>query len=126
VWIVLGSALVLAAALAAAARGRRRPREAPVLAGPTRASKALAALREAPDEGLADAFAEVVAARLGTPAAAAIAPDLEARLVAAGVEPGAAARVARALEALVASRYGGSAPAPSREELLALAGAVSR
>ena len=73
---------------------------------------------------LADAFAEYLAEHLGCPAASVIAPDLPARLEAAGVPPDLAARTAALLELLIAARYGGSpgdgAQAQARELVDAL------
>jgi MYXO-CTERM domain-containing protein len=92
--------------------------------GSTSAGVDLAALRarlDAPDADLAGAFQDLIAARLGAPPAAAVAPDLAARLARAGVEASTAGEVARAMESLVAARYGSAAGAPARTALLALA-----
>jgi hypothetical protein len=82
-----------------------------------RARAAAAALGTAAD--LADAFAEFLAAHLRCPRAAVIAPDLEARLAAAGVPGDLARRAAATLERLVAARYGGEAPGRSGVDSLA-------
>ena len=62
----------------------------------------------APD--LTSALTHYLAARLQCASAAVIAPDLKARLTAAGVPEALAARAAALLEELVAARYGGIAP----------------
>lgn len=60
-----------------------------------------------------EALAEFLAAHLSCPTAAVITPDLATRLEAAGVPAELAARTAAQLAALVAARYGGSAPSRS-------------
>lgn len=60
-----------------------------------------------------EALAGYVGDRLGVPAPAVIAPDLAARLVAAGLEAHAAAAVAAAVERGTAARYGGGEPLPA-------------
>jgi hypothetical protein len=57
-----------------------------------------------------DALAGYLGDRLGVAAAAVIAPDLAARLVAAGLAAADAASVAAAIERGTAARYGGGAP----------------
>ena len=59
--------------------------------------------------GAADALAEYLAAHLDAPVAAIVAPDLDRRLVAAGVAPDLAARTAEILAHHVAARYGAPA-----------------
>ena len=63
--------------------------------------------RSRAESDLAAAFTEYLAARLRCPAASVIAPDLPARLTAAGVHAELADRAATLLESLVAERYGG-------------------
>ncbi len=68
------------------------------------------------------AFAEFLAARLGCPAAAVIAPDLPQRLLAAGVPTALAERATLALRRWVAARYGAAdAEQEDRDALAALA-----
>ena len=62
-------------------------------------------------------LAQYLAARLGRPPPAVIAPDLEDRLSAAGVSGELSARAAGLLAGLVAARYGGPAPRDAREEV---------
>jgi hypothetical protein len=105
-------------------RGRRRGRGSPVPPSLNRRKAALAALHAAarrPGADLAPAFAEVLAAQLDVPPAAAIGTDIAARLTESGAEPEVAERAAAVLERLVAARYGG-APAgeDARDEALAL------
>ena len=57
------------------------------------------------------ALLEHAAAILDRPAAAAVDVALEARLVERGLDPSLAARLAAAVEATVAARYGGRPPA---------------
>ena len=64
--------------------------------------------RDRAQSDLADAFTEYLAARLHCPAASVIAPDLPARLTAAGVRTELAIGAATLLERLVARRYGGA------------------
>jgi len=125
-------AAVVVAILAALGYGtwRRRRARAVAEADPMRArrSAALAALRAETSRPGADpsgAFAEVLAARLGCAPAAVIAPDLVARLVAAGVSAGEAARAAGTLERLVAARYGGRAAPIAGADLVAEAERVA-
>jgi hypothetical protein len=75
------------------ARGARRPCEQALARG------------EAP----LDAFAGYLAARLGVPPAAVIAPDLAERLAAAGLSADVAAAAAAAIDRGTAARYGGAA-----------------
>jgi hypothetical protein len=98
-----------------------RRRSVPAAAPRSHDHGALRARLAAPGADLASAFQALLAARLGAPESAVIAPDLAARLERAGASPDAARDGAAALEALVAARYGAPGPAPSRDTLLALA-----
>ncbi len=69
-----------------------------------------------PGSDPSQAFAEFLAERLRCPVPAVIGPDLERRLVAAGVPAELARRAGALLERLMAARYGGTAP-PAGEEL---------
>jgi hypothetical protein len=95
------AATLLAAALAILLWRRARRRGAPA-PGPA------AAFRAHVGTDVAAAFTEYLAARLRCPSAAVIAPDLPARLAAAGVPAALATRTATLLEELVAARYGGT------------------
>jgi hypothetical protein len=77
-----------------------------------RARAAAKACRSRLDRGEAplEALAGYLGDRLGVPAAAVIAPDLSARLVAAGLDASAAAAVVAAIERGTAARYGGGEP----------------
>lgn len=84
-----------------------------------RPSEAALRMREALDRGEVDAAAALssyLATRLGCAPAAVIAPDLPRRLEAASIGADVARRTARALEHLVAARYG-EAPRVERAEL---------
>jgi hypothetical protein len=105
-------ALPLAAAAATWVLARRR--------GPAEEGGARARFEERAATDLAAAFTEYLAARLGCPPAAVIAPDLEARLAAAGVPREAAARAAALVERLVGARYGGRAEEDAATEAQAL------
>jgi hypothetical protein len=89
-----------------------------------RAARPGAPAAESPPTDAGEAFLARVAERLGTTRAAVVSPDLAARLVARGVAPDVARRVAAAAEAVVAARYGG--PPVDREALPPLAAAGSR
>jgi hypothetical protein len=99
---LLIGALALAAALATLLWLRARRRSAP-------APAPAATFRDRVGTDVAAAFTEYLAARLQCPLAAVIAPDLEARLTAAGVPGVLAERAAMLIEDLVAARYGGTA-----------------
>ncbi len=90
-----------------------------------RARGALASFRTEITRDGADpaaAFADFLAARLGCPAAAVIAPDLTQRLLTAGVPSALAGRAALALHRAVAVRYGAAgARQEDRDALAALA-----
>ena len=90
-----------------ALRAARRRAAADVLGA--RARAAHRQLERALHDGVdaAAALAQYLGDRLGLPAAAAIGPDLAERLQAAGIDGELAARVAAALEAGTAARYGG-------------------
>ncbi len=107
IWPIVVALAVVAAAIAfLLARSRRRVE----LPDPhrVRVTGALEKLRRTgPGPGLADAFAEFLAAYLRCPPAAVIGPDLPARLAEEGLAPGLATRAAETLERLVAARYGG-------------------
>lgn len=128
--LVAAAAAAILAALGYGLRRRRRVR-AEAAADPVRARlrSALGALhawqaaRGSTDPS--DAFAELLAARLDCPAAAAISPDLASRLAAAGVGRDDAAHAAAVVERLVAARYGGTSPDAPPEDLLALAERVA-
>jgi hypothetical protein len=113
-----GIAGIAAAALVVAIR-RRRARARASAAGPT----ALDVLRTSlvrPEADVEGAFTAYAAAVLRCPPAAVVGPDFAARLAAAGVDGRRARRAADLVEALVASRYGGSA-APPPEAVLDVA-----
>ncbi|HEX5135684.1 MAG TPA: BatD family protein [Planctomycetota bacterium] len=89
-------------------RFRRRPEAEPDPEA-LRLREAFAALKArvaGGGPGLADAFADFLAAYLKCPRAAVIGPDLAARLLARGFPEPLAARAAALLEHLVAARYG--------------------
>ena len=121
-----GAAVVLMGAGVAVwlARRGRTANEAVADPAAERVVAAAAALRAAAASTRADlgsALAEFLAAGLGVPAAAAIGPDLAARLVAAGVPEARAREAASLLEALVAARYGGAIPADAPAAAAAIA-----
>lgn len=106
-------ALVVLVLAALTLRARRRARARATL-DPSMARKRAAAVafRERaahPNADLAAAFADVLAAHLDCPPAAVIAPDLEARLLAHGLESALAARAAATMDRLVHAGYGGGA-----------------
>ena len=127
--LALGAGLAIGAVLAR----RRAASSASSSSGEdhARVANAAQALRSAfatpgarPDD-LLDPLADFLAARLGCERAVVFDHECERRLIAHGMSPTAAARVARTLEALVHARYGDGAP-PSRAaltELLGLLGA---
>jgi hypothetical protein len=78
------------------------------------------------DADLSPAFIEVVAARLGCAPGAVVGRDLGTRLRAQGLTDDLAGRTVRAIDALMASRFGGQATSLDRAELLALAGDLER
>jgi MYXO-CTERM domain-containing protein len=98
---------------------RRRGRTESTSAGPDLA--ALRARLDAPDADLAGTFQDLIAARLAAPPAAAVAPDLAARLEQVGVDAATARETAATMEALIASRYGGGEASLPRVALAALA-----
>ena len=71
---------------------------------------------------LHEAYAEYLAARLRVPRPAVVDPSLGRQLSEAGIAPALAARSARMLEELVASRYGGSLPSNAAESCARLVG----
>lgn len=113
--LVAAAAAGLLAAWLLWRRARRRAERASDL-GKARLEAAVLALHAAarePGSPLAAAFAEVLAARLNTAAAAVIRGDLVERLTAAGLPPGLARRASATLDALVAARYGGAPAEPT-------------
>jgi hypothetical protein len=111
-----GAAIVFARRRAAA---RSRRPENPVRAAAERLRSTTATA------DVADAFAAFLGACLGVPAAAVIAPELAARLAAAGVPVDTAGRAAALLDGLVAARYGGAPAAPdARAAVLAAAAEI--
>jgi hypothetical protein len=103
------------------------PPETPV--EDTRLAAACTAVRVHAAEPGADRLAllaEVVAARLDAPRAAAISPHLAPRLVQAGVEREAARQAAGLLETLLALRYGALVADPGPEPVLQVAEALAR
>lgn len=111
----LGAVLLLLLAGGIAWRVRARAHGAATGddAGSVRLRSAVDVLNEIPvnePRGLADAFVEVLAARLRVPGSAVIAADLAARLRSAAVGPETALEAALVLEALVGARYGAVAP----------------
>lgn len=110
-WLAL-----VAAALAFALLLQRRE--------PARDVGALARFEQRAAADLAGAFTEYVAGRLDCPPAAVIAPDLEPRLVAAGVPRELAARAAALVERLVGARYGGKADEDAATEARTLVEAI--
>jgi hypothetical protein len=117
IMVVVAAVVIAAAAVALWARSRRRV--APPDPHRLRLEQALATLRATrKGPGLADSFAEFLAAYLRCPPAAVIGPDLPARLTAQGMDRGLATRAAATIERLVAERYGGGLG--GREDLAAL------
>jgi len=111
--VVLASAVVAAAGVLAALR-RRAGRRPPEDAADARVTAALDRFHREAATDLPGAFAEVVAAVLGCDAAAVVGPGLRDRLAAAGADAELVERAAVLVEELVASRYGGAAPAEAR------------
>jgi hypothetical protein len=127
-FLVAGSAAALVlvgGALWIAYRRRRRKAAASLDPEAERLLTALVHLRartSEPGADLSEPFAEVLAARLRQPRAAAVAPDLAARLTTAGVAPDVATEAATTMERLVQARYGGAALDPAaRDRILTLA-----
>ena len=125
-WIWVGvAALLVVGGLLFLVHRRHRPGARPVLdPAAERLAAAVRDLRAAVSGGgdLSEPFAEVLAARLGQPRAAAIAPDLAARLIAVGTRPEDAQEAARVMECLTAARYGGAPPDPTdRDRIFTLA-----
>ena len=119
-WITAVLAVCLVAIVVGSWSLRRRARRADPAA--ERARDAAAAFRENVARAGTDAgaaFTEYLAARLSCTSAAVISPDLERRLAARGAPTDLARRAARALDELVAARYGGRAHVAG-EELTAL------
>jgi len=109
---------LLLLALVLVLRRRRRARTAPAAAADL-VRTAAARFRVRLDEPGADPAAALVAflaALLGCPEPAVVAPDLERRLAARGMPPELAARAAAALEHLHGARFGGSAGDPAAAE----------
>src|SRR5690606_29832316 len=104
------------------ARARRRGDPATRRARSARATFEAAAGSFAADP--AEAYAEYLAARLGSHRAAVVAPDLRARLVRAGVGTELATAAAALLEELAAARYGGSAAADGHRRATAMVSAL--
>jgi hypothetical protein len=129
---VLGVATIVLALLVPplVRRARRRREGAAPDPAAARLRAALAALRSASPAdpaSFSDALAEALAAHLGVPAAAALSPDLEDRLVSSGLPRDLARRSADALLGLVDARYGGPpSPASSPARLEALARELER
>jgi len=123
----IAAAAVAVAAVAALLAWRRARRRATArLADPAAgdAADALDHCRRATGAELAPALADYLAARLRCPPAAVIAPDLAARLAAAGVPPPLAARAAAALTELTGARYRTRTPDGARPAGAASIGAL--
>lgn len=105
---VLGVPWLLALVIWRLQRARDRTRSDPLGERARRAAAVFAARRNASGSELADAFADYLAARLRCARAAVVGPDLDARLAAAGIPAALATRTARALQDLLAIRYGGA------------------
>jgi hypothetical protein len=120
---MLAAGLALPWLLAAAAWSARTARRRALAR--RRAGAALAAFaRATPGANPAQALAELIASHLGCAPAAVIAPGLAERLAAAGVPRELALQAQSQLEALVATRYGSSRPAPQAPALHELARAL--
>ncbi|MCU0725949.1 MAG: BatD family protein [Planctomycetes bacterium] len=108
-----GALLVVAAAVTVLlhrrSRGRPGPAERRILA----AGEAFRERVSRPGADLPEAFTAFLAARLGCTEAQVVAPDLRARLLAAGLPAGEVEETAALLDRLVASRYGGAPPTPA-------------
>ncbi len=107
---LIGTLVVLLAILVLAIK---RPARAGAIGDPATSRAAAAALQfrervARPTADVAAAFADVLAAHLNCPAAAVIAPDLEARLLAQRWSPALAARAAAMMDRLVHAGYGAS------------------
>lgn len=120
----LAAPWVLFAALAWFHRRRERARLDPLGERARRAAATFAARVAAPDADTGDAFVGYLADRLRCPPAAVIGPDLEQRLLAAGIEAALAGRVARLVERFGALRYGGAARAADAGEARQLVDAL--
>ena len=118
--VVLLSPWLLALCLLTWLRGHARSQIDPDHARARAAAVAFRARAGQPGTDVAEAFAEFLAARLGCAPAAVIAPDLPARLEAAGVPTHLAGRAATLLDGLVAARYGGSPSAGGAAAVRAL------
>jgi hypothetical protein len=99
-------------------RAAIRRRVAEAAAARAEASALRAQLAGEPEPAAA-ALAAYLAARLRTTPAAIVAPELRARLAAAGLPPDLAARTAALLDALTAARYGGRSAMPADAPALA-------
>ncbi|MEZ5966860.1 MAG: BatD family protein [Planctomycetota bacterium] len=106
--LALGLPWLLALTLSLWLRARGRRRRDPLGQRARRAAATFARAMQTAGTDPADAFADYLAARLHSPRAAVVGPDLEARLHAAGVAPTLAARAATTLHDLLGSRYGGA------------------
>jgi len=106
-WLSGTLVVLLIAALTLRAKGRAKAAAAidPATARALAAGDVFRTRVSNPDGDAAEAFAEFLAARLGSAAAAVITPDLRARLGAAGAPDDLADHAAATLERLVAARY---------------------
>lgn len=131
-WFLWSSGtLVVLVIFALTRRAKRRARAAaavpPSVARALAAAAAFRAHAARPDADGAEAFAEFLAARLGSTSAAVIGPDLAARLSAAGAPEDLASQTAATLERLVAARYArAGAKAEAAEGLETLVAALER
>jgi hypothetical protein len=114
--LALVSPWLLALGLLHLLRAREREQRDPEGRRARDAAREFHARLAEPGADLADAFAQYLSARLRCPTATVIAPELPARLRAAGVPAQLADRTAALLASLIAARYGGSAPARGLEE----------
>ncbi len=121
---VILSPWILALGLLALLRARERLRSDPEGARARGAAAAFHSRAGQAGVDLSEALAEFLAARLRCPAAAVIAPTLEARLLAAGVPRDLASRSAVLLEGLVAERYGGGSSSASVESARSIVDAL--
>lgn len=107
------AALLMAWLLRRRARQRAQRARDPAQARLEAAVLALHAAARSPGAPLDAVFAEVLAARLNTAAAAVIGGDLAKRLTSAGLPPELARRASATLDTLVAARYGGAPAEPT-------------